>query len=143
MREEDMLCRGDEMRILIVDDDPGILNALRASLSGAGHVTEVARDGRQALRLIESSLQAAEPYDLMVTDLRMLGLDGLELIRNSRRLRPGLPTILMTAYGGNPIRRQVESLECCGYLEKPFTPEDLQCAIGDIGLSKWTGVSNG
>jgi DNA-binding NtrC family response regulator len=124
------------MRILVVDDDVGLLNALRVSLSSAGHVIAVAGDGRQALRLIESSLQVAEPYDLMVTDLRMPGLDGLEVIRVSRRLQPGLAAILMAAYGENSIQREAESLERCGYLEKPLSPEKLHSLIEELWAHK-------
>ncbi|MEW6668171.1 MAG: response regulator [Thermodesulfobacteriota bacterium] len=111
------------MKILIVDDDPGMLNALRVGLKSAGHQSATARNGRQALDILASSLDDEEPFDLLVTDLRMPKMDGLELIRVSREICPELQCILMTAYGEDAVRRKVESFNRCAYVEKPFTPE--------------------
>jgi DNA-binding response OmpR family regulator len=120
------------MKILIVDDDPGIQNALRANLSAAGHRTGVAGNGLHALQSIESSLTESEPYDLLLTDLRLPGLSGVELIRDCRQLQPDLPVILMTAYGSEELRKKVSGLGKCEYLEKPFTLENLQRAIEEL-----------
>lgn len=127
-----MQYRGDEMRILIVDDDPGILNALRVDLESVGHTAVAAGDGRQAMKLIESSLKNSEPFDLMITDLRMQGMSGMELIRSSRRVQGKLPTVLMTAYGDEDLRKKVMALGGCSYLEKPFTPEKLHRVIEEM-----------
>ncbi|MBN1102703.1 MAG: response regulator, partial [Deltaproteobacteria bacterium] len=69
------------MRILIVDDDPGILNALRVGLTSVGHLNSTAGNGQEALDLLQSSNKIGEPIDLLVTDFRMPKMDGLELIR--------------------------------------------------------------
>ncbi len=113
------------MRILVVDDDPGTLNAVRAYLTSIGHEVAPAKGGYQALRMIEATKGVGQSIDLMVTDLRMPGMDGVELIRAARRIKLRLPIILMTAHGEESIRRQTLELEACGYLEKPFTPERL------------------
>jgi len=122
------------MRILVVDDDTGTLNALKAYLASAGHEAVVAKDGYQALSAIRASTDRAESIDLLVTDLKMPGIDGLELIRAAKNERPGLPIILMTAYGDESVRREVDGLGSCGYLDKPFSPEKLLKEIEALRL---------
>ncbi len=75
--------------------------------------------------MIEASIQETQPIDVMVTDLKMPRMDGLELIRAVKNERPGLPIILMTAHGDESVRREVVGLGSCGYLDKPFSPEKL------------------
>jgi len=125
------------MKILVVDDDGGTLNALRAYLVSAGHQVVTAKDGRQALSVLEASTRGDESVDVMVTDLRMPGMTGLELIREARRKRAGLPAILTTAYGDDSIRWQAMALSACRYLEKPFHPEDLLVEVVDA--TRWKG----
>lgn len=120
------------MRILVVDDDQGILNALKVGLIGFGYRVVTARNGSQALKAVESSLQGSESIALMVADLRMPGMDGMKTIRSARELSPGLPAVLITAYGSHHIKREVEALGSCRYLEKPFTPEMLQRTIEEL-----------
>ena len=117
------------MRILVVDDDIGTVNALRAHLASSGHQVVTAKDGYQALRVIEASTQGAEPIDLMVTDFKMPGMTGLELIRAVRKVAQALPAILMTAYGDDSLHRQATGEGRCGYLDKPFSPERLLSEI--------------
>lgn len=112
------------MRILIVDDDSGTLNALKAGLSSFGHQVVVAEEGYQALKIIETSTEGTESVDLMVTDLIMPGMKGLELIRSAKKARPGLASILITAFGDHDVQKEVVAMGC-GYIEKPFTPETL------------------
>jgi DNA-binding NtrC family response regulator len=123
---------GAEMRILIVDDDPGILNAFRIGLRSAGHQSATAGNGRHALDLIESSMKSGMPFDLLVTDLRMPKMDGLSLIRQSKEICPGLQCILMTAYGDEDLAKKVLALGRCGYLEKPFSPAKLNSVIEEM-----------
>jgi DNA-binding NtrC family response regulator len=120
---------GSAMRILVVDDDTGTLNALKASLASAGHEAVVAEDANQALSAIRGSTDRAESIALLVTDLKMPGMDGLELIRAAQKERPGLPSILMTAHGDRSVRREVAGLGSCRYLGKPFSPERLMTEI--------------
>lgn len=120
------------MRILIVDDDPGMLNALRVGLRSVGHLGSTAGNGQQALELLQSSMKGREPFDLLVTDLRMPKMDGLELIRLSKKVCPGLRCILMTAYGNQEVHKGVAALGDCGYLEKPFSPARLNEVIEEM-----------
>jgi CheY-like chemotaxis protein len=117
------------VNILIVDDDRGTLNALKAGLISLGYQVLAATDGPEALRIIESSAGGDEPVNLVVTDLKMQGMNGLELIRFARQVILGLPAILMTGYGDNHIRKEVKEIDDCEYIDKPFSPESLQKII--------------
>jgi CheY-like chemotaxis protein len=112
-------------KILIVDDNPATLNALKAGLISLDYQVVVAKEGPQALEIIKTSTQEAEPVDLMVTDLRMPGMNGLELIRSAKKMKPGLACILMTAFGNNDVQREVMAFRSSGYIEKPFTLQGL------------------
>lgn len=113
------------MKILIVDDDPGTRNALKAGLTSFGYQVLAAADAPEALKIIESSINSVEPVEIMVTDLKMPGMNGLELIRSAKKMRSGLAAILMTAYGDNHIREEVTNLGRCKYIDKPFGPVTL------------------
>jgi two-component system response regulator HydG len=113
------------MAILIVDDDPGILNAFEISLATKGYHIISAQNGRQALRIIKSSLKGAEPVNVMLADFLMPGMNGLELILSARKIKPDLEFILMTAYGNNTVKQKALKLGIGRYIEKPFTPDSL------------------
>ena len=120
------------MKILLVDDDHGTLNALKAGLISYGYQVLPAQDGHQALQIIKSSMSRTEPVALMVTDLRMPNMNGLELIRSVRQIIPGLAVILMTAYGDKHIQDKAKELDDCGYINKPFSPKNLQEMIRKV-----------
>lgn len=112
------------MKILVVDDDIILLNALRLALLMRGHEAVTASNGAEALqRLAEAERE--QPMAVVVTDLRMPGMTGLQLIRKARERHQALPGILMTAYGDRRTREAVRRLGDCAYLEKPFRPKTL------------------
>lgn len=125
------------MKILVVDDDTGILNALRASLVSFGYQVIVAKGAHQALKIINGSTTNTDIVDLLVTDLRMPGMNGLELIRSARRTSPELKALLITAYGNDEVHEFVKNLGSCEYLEKPFSPENVRRLIIDIPEGRW------
>jgi DNA-binding NtrC family response regulator len=107
--------------ILICDDEAEILRYLGKLLTGQGFQVETFSEGRQLLRRLEQ----AEGADLLLQDVRMPDMDGLETFRQVRRLRPNLPVIIMTAYGS--IDAAVETIKqgACDYITKPFPKEKL------------------
>lgn len=117
------------MRVLIVDDEPGTLNILEAGLVSVGHQVVTASNGRQALQLIKVSGKKEGSVELLVTDLIMPGINGFDLIQSARQLLPGLPAILITAYGVANTRNQTRDLGRCECLEKPFSISELTSAI--------------
>jgi len=108
--------------ILIVDDDPALLEALppiiRFRLS---HVdSETAHSPEQALRLLSS-----KHYDAILSDIRLPGMDGLELLRHIRSLRPATPVVMMTAHGDDTVKQAALQAGAVGFLQKPFEREEL------------------
>ena len=120
------------MKILIVDDDPGTINSLKIGLISFGHQVVAAKDGNRALKIIASLLDSAGPVELVVTDLKMPCMNGLELIRSAKELSPELPAVLITAYGDDSVRSEIEILRDCAYLDKPFCPERLLKMITEV-----------
>ena len=110
-------------RILIVDDDPDVHRLLMAALEAPDRLIESAHDGLAGLRRIE-----AEPYDLVMTDVNMPGMDGMELLQHIRRVRPSTRVLVMTVANTpeNLIRAIRE--QAFSYFSKPFTIN----AVGDM-----------
>jgi DNA-binding NtrC family response regulator len=102
-------------QILIVDDEELYRRALERILARSGHTVVTARDATEAMQLVST-----QPVDLVLCDIRMPGLSGLELVRQLREVDPDLPCIVVTGYGG--AEQSVEALHAGAfwYLEKPF-----------------------
>jgi two-component system NtrC family response regulator len=110
--------------ILIVDDEKNYLVVIEALLSPEGYEIMTADNARTALRLIEES-----DLDLVLTDMKMPGMNGMELLEQFKRLKPEVPVIMMTAYG--TIERAVEAMRkhAYDYITKPFQNEELKVTI--------------
>lgn len=111
-------------RILVVEDDAALREALIDTLELAGQSVLSAADGESALAVL-----GREPVDLVLSDVQMPGIDGHELLRRVKAVRPGIPFILMTAYG--QIERAVEAMHdgAADYLPKPFEPDRLLAVV--------------
>ncbi len=112
------------LRILVVDDDPGMRDGMAMSLKRAGFVTEQAKSGEEALRMTRPGA-----FDAVVTDLRMIGMDGLQLTARLKALDPGMPVLLVTAFGSLDTAREAMRLGAFDYLSKPFSPDELVNAV--------------
>ncbi|HJR62011.1 MAG TPA: sigma-54 dependent transcriptional regulator [Vicinamibacterales bacterium] len=100
-------------RILIVDDEPGIRLMLAAALKREGYEVQLATDGRSALAVLEGG-----PVDVVVTDIRMPQMTGIELLDAAKRIDPGLSVIMMTAYGSKDTVLDALRLGATDYVEK-------------------------
>ncbi|HET6655342.1 MAG TPA: sigma 54-interacting transcriptional regulator [Gammaproteobacteria bacterium] len=107
-------------RILVADDDPSVRRLLALRLQDAGYEVQSAADGQEALNLIGSF----QPQ-LVLTDLRMPGLDGMALFGAVRQRYPGLPVIILTAHGTIPDAVEATRSGVFGYLTKPFDSKQL------------------
>ena len=107
-------------RILVVDDSDATRQYVCGALEDAGFETEAARSGFEALKLL-----AAGTFDLVVTDINMPDLTGLEVIKFCQTARPGLPVIVISTDRAQEDRRRALELGAVGYLAKPFGPEEL------------------
>ncbi len=115
-----------QTRILIVDDEKALVDLLRQALRLEMPDCRVAAadSGEAAL-----SRLALERYDLILVDLRMPGLDGLELIKGVRYLDSEVPIVLMTGYGSEKVRREAMALGVNHYVDKPFDVEKLLTVV--------------
>jgi DNA-binding NtrC family response regulator len=102
-------------RILVVDDEDALAGLVQMVLSDHGYDVVTARDGEQALRLF-----ASQSFHLVLADKNMPVLDGLELLRRVKQLRPAVDVILMTAYGSKESAIAALNHGAAAYLEKPF-----------------------
>jgi DNA-binding NtrC family response regulator len=116
-------------RILIVDDEPTLVFFLRRGLSEADLNCEVdgVDSGEEALARL-----AYDKYQVLVTDLKMPGINGLTLAAAARSLHPSIGVILMTAFGSHDVEAEAEQLMIDGYLTKPFQIEKLRDLVESI-----------
>jgi excisionase family DNA binding protein len=116
-------------RILVVDDEAPIRDLLAKTLALAEYDVDVAPEGRLALERLRTL-----PYDLLITDLKMPGLDGIAVIREARRYKPDLPVIIITGFSTEASAIEAINLGVSGYLTKPFrVPKVLATAAKALG----------
>jgi len=108
------------VKVLLVDDEVGILDSLRILFKGAGYQVRTAKGGSEALELLSS-----EKPDLVVTDIRMPGTSGLEVLAGTRDVDPEIPVILMTAQASLQSAVRAVNEGAYYYLQKPFSNEEL------------------
>jgi two-component system response regulator PilR (NtrC family) len=111
--------------ILVVDDEPGIREMVKAALRYDGHSVVVAASGNEALGLLKK-----DSFDLLVTDLSMPGMSGVDLLREASVEAPDLPAIVVTAYGSKESAIEAMRHGAVNYLEKPFDVEELRMHVG-------------
>ena len=121
----------NKKRILIVDDDKDILRMLEFGLKRLGPDYEIftAKDIFSAIDEIED-----RRFDLILTDYMMPGMTGVDLARAARRMSPEAHVVLMTAYGTNKLRDTTDQLGFDGYLNKPFTMDQVRDIIRHVGV---------
>jgi DNA-binding NtrC family response regulator len=115
---------GPPIRVLVVDDDPGVRYTLREILASEGLAAEEARDGAEALAAFD-----ARPVPLVVTDLRMPVMDGMELLRRLVARSPAPRVVVITAHGSE--RQAVEAMKAGAfdYFRKPFETDELIAVV--------------
>ena len=116
-------------RVLVVDDEASIRDLLSKTLALAEYEVDVAPDGRAALERMRLF-----GYDLLITDLKMPGMDGLSVIHEARRLHSDLPVIIITGFSTEASAIEAANLGVAGYLTKPFkVPKVLSMAAKALG----------
>jgi two-component system, OmpR family, response regulator MprA len=116
------------MRLLVIEDDPGVRGAVERALRAAGHEVESVADGQKGLDLAQT-----RPYDAVVLDLGLPGLDGLEVCRRLRAVGNHVPVLVLTARAA--IVDRVEGLDAGAddYLVKPFALDELLARLRALG----------
>lgn len=116
-------------RVLVVDDEASIRDLLSKTLALAEYDVDVAPDGRSALERMRMY-----PYDLLIADLKMPGMDGLTVIREAKRYKSDLPVIIITGFSTESSAIEAVNLGVAGYLTKPFrVPQVLAAAAKALG----------
>jgi excisionase family DNA binding protein len=116
--------RASRARVLVVDDEASIRDTLAEYLRISDYALDVdtAADGRSALERLRTT-----PYDLLITDLKMPGMDGLTLVREAKRYRADLPFIVITGYSTEATAIDAANLgNLAGYLTKPIKPRQAE-----------------
>ena len=116
-------------RVLVVDDEASIRDLLAKTLALAEYDVDVVPDGRSALERMRMN-----PYDLLIADLKMPGMDGLAVIREAKRYKADLPVIIITGFSTESSAIEAVNLGVAGYLTKPFrVPQVLAAAAKALG----------
>ena len=114
-------------RVLVVDDEVVVVNSIRKSLLRRGHNVDEAFNGKEALARI-----MAQHYDLVLLDMRMPDLNGLELLPKIKNHRPNLPVVIVTGYASIDTAVEAVRRGASDYLGKPFSPEELYDVTGRV-----------
>ena len=107
-------------RILVVDDEENLRRVTQLKLQQAGFEAATASDGAEALNILSRN-----PQDLLITDLKMPGMDGLELLQHIRRTNPALPVVVLSAFGTVPMAVEAIKAGANDFLVKPFSQDAL------------------
>lgn len=112
-------------RILYVEDNPAGMEIALFNLRKAGYDVTPASNGQEAL-----SRFSPEKFDLIITDIRMPGISGIELVRRIRAIAPDMPCIVVTAFGDMATAVEAMKEGVCYFIVKPFDRDELVLAIG-------------
>jgi FixJ family two-component response regulator len=116
-----------EKSVLIVDDEKSIRLTLAMALEKLEVPVDQAENGEEALAML-----AKKPYGLMLLDLRMPGVDGMEVLRRVSNVRPELRVVIITAYGSVDTAVEAMKLGAVDFLEKPFHAEDVRQLVATL-----------
>jgi DNA-binding response OmpR family regulator len=117
-------------RVLVVEDDPTVAEVVASYLERAGHQIVPLSDGSEAADLVSSSDLAG--FDLVILDLMLPGVDGVEICRRIRRLDASLPVIMLTALGEADDRIAGLEVGADDYVTKPFSPRELVLRVESV-----------
>jgi DNA-binding NtrC family response regulator len=125
-----------QVHILVVDDERNIRKNLTMVLEAAGYKVDATGDGEDAILKCKE-----QPYDIAFIDIQMPKMDGLEVLRYLRGLRPKMAIVMLTAYG--TVSRAVEAMKlgAMDFLEKPFDPKAIQLLCKEILERQKIGAS--
>jgi CheY-like chemotaxis protein len=124
-------------KLLIVEDDESVRTLAARALERLGHKVDAACDGAEGLDRIH---QARGCYDLVVSDIRMPEMDGIEMAQNAARAYPGLPILLMTGYADQRERAEELDAIIIDVVQKPFTLSEIRDRVS-LALAAQSSVA--
>ncbi|MBI2471422.1 MAG: diguanylate cyclase [Planctomycetes bacterium] len=114
----------EQVRILVVDDEEIVRNLLHDTLSNTGYKVRTAKDGQQAISQIET-----EPFEIVITDLKMPGISGMELLHHILKINPDICVLIITAYSTVESAVSAMKLGAYDYICKPFELEEMKVVV--------------
>jgi CheY-like chemotaxis protein len=124
-------------KVLVVDDDPVVRKSYGRVLSGSkGYAVITAENADQALQRLQE-----QEYDLVVTDIRMPGMDGVALAERVRAQRPWLPVVIITGYGSSNSEQRARAAGVAAFVHKPLTPESIESSTSYAMAQPVTPIS--
>jgi len=120
------------LRVLVVDDDPSLLESLRSALLDEGHKVTTAPGGQAGIETFRAAQKSGKLFDVVITDLRMPEVDGREVVTQVRRLSPGTPIILLTGWGQQVAGDAAHPLAVDRVLGKPPRIRELRAALSEL-----------
>ena len=111
-------------RVLVIEDDQGMRSLLEDFIQEEGYEVRSTDNGSEAFRLL-----AKDEFDLIITDVRMPGLSGLDILPGIRKLQPHSVIIVITAFGSEEVYKRAMERGADGYLEKPISLEKFKNLI--------------
>ncbi|GAB6159057.1 response regulator [Desulfotomaculum varum] len=117
----------NDIDVLIIDDQPGVRRLLLEALAEEGWRVKTASSGAEGLQML-----AAWRPSLVLLDMKMPGMNGVETLQEIRRLDRNLPVVMMSAYGDMEVMEQTRHLEVAHYLSKPFDLNEVRLLVKAI-----------
>jgi DNA-binding NtrC family response regulator len=114
----------DTLRILIIDDEPIVGKRLKPALEKNGYEVETFTTGREALTRFEEG-----KFDIVVTDIRMDEIDGIEVLKRALKIDPKTKVIIITGYATIEMAREALAKGAFDFISKPFKPDELREVI--------------
>jgi CheY-like chemotaxis protein len=112
--------------VLVVDDDPVVGKSFNRVLSNKGYKVITAENAAQALEMLRE-----QECDLVVTDIKMPGMDGLELAEHVKARRPWTPVVIVTGFGSPSNQARATAAGVAGFMHKPLSPEMIEKSVAD------------
>ncbi len=111
-------------RLLVIDDEEIVLKSCRKILEAEGHQVFIALSGQEAFALLTK-----EPIDVVITDIKMPGMDGMEVLERMKKEYPDILVIMITGYSTVQSAVQAMKLGAFDYIPKPFTPDEVSVVV--------------
>ena len=121
----------DTLRILLIDDDSSVIFALKLLMKAIGYEVTDTTDPAHGLEMMQT-----DTFDVVVSDLKMPGMTGMEVLKNAKHRFPLVPFIIMSAHATEHDKNQARSLGVDAFLSKPFSPEELNEALLQAGFKE-------
>jgi len=115
-----------QVKVLVIDDEQIVLDSVKKILAEENFEVDVTLSGKMGIEMAVKN-----SYDIVLTDIRMPEVDGLIVLRDIKRQKPGLPVSIITGYGSVRSAVQAMKLGAADYIEKPFSPDDLVRSVNE------------